>query len=374
MRSLDCWPAMLAFLAVATSADKPIPPPCRGCSQLVASFKAGLERTKRGHGGGDTAWEEEKLRSYKTSEVRLVEIQERLCSDPEVVNKDHCHNLANEHESLLEDWFTHRQAESPDLHGWLCIEQLSVCCPPNTFGATCQPCSECNGNGKCKGAGTRKGNGKCLCDAGYAGPNCNECGAEHYESFRDESKLLCTQCHAACGEGGCTGGGPKSCRKCKDGWSMDSEAGCVDINECLDQQRRPNSCRPQQFCVNNEGSFSCLECDRSCDGCEGDGPDMCKKCAEGYKLKEGKCHDLSSEQRDSYVNFTRLLTYFGMCVATCVIFQSSTHIAWGCIVGAAVAVYIAASEYWLNSASDGGGGVKPEIDTKQLEELIMKSL
>lgn len=83
--------------------------------------------------------------------------------------------------------------------------------------------------------------------------------------------------------------------------------------------------------------------------------------------------DLSSEQRDSYVNFTRLLTYFGMCVATCVIFQSSTHIAWGCIVGAAVAVYIAASEYWLNSAAEGGGH-KPEIDTKQLEELIMKSL
>lgn len=124
---------------------------------------------------------------------------------------------------------------------------------------------------------------------------------------------------------------------------------------------------------------------------------MCRKCADGYKLKDGKCQgeyrlyrlvyaackttltflahllkpkDLSSQQRDSYVNITRLLTYFGMCVATCVIFQSSTHIAY--IVGGAVAIYIAASEYWLNWTAQGAQ--KPEIDTKQLEDLIMKSL
>lgn len=81
--------------------------------------------------------------------------------------------------------------------------------------------------------------------------------------------------------------------------------------------------------------------------------------------------DLSSQQRDSYVNITRLLTYFGMCVATCVIFQSSTHIAY--IVGGAVAIYIAASEYWLNWTAQSGAQ-KPEIDTQQLEALIMKSL
>ncbi|KAH8279615.1 hypothetical protein KR018_008346 [Drosophila ironensis] len=372
MRLTDCWPVALLF-AVALAADKPPPPPCRACGQLVGSFKLGMERTKRGHGGGDTAWEEENLRAYKSSEVRLVEIQERLCSDSLVTHKDHCHNLANEHESLMEDWFTHRQEEHPDLHAWLCVEQLSVCCPPDTFGPNCEPCTDCHGNGKCKGAGTRKGNGKCLCDAGYAGESCRECGPQHYESFRDEKKLLCTPCHAACGEGGCTGAGPKSCRKCKEGWRMDSEAGCLDINECLEpQQQRGSACKPQQFCVNNEGSFSCLECDRSCNGCDGDGPDMCRKCADGYQLKEGKCLDTSSEQRDSYVSITRMLTYFGMCVATCVIFQSSAHIAWGCIVGAAVAVYIATSEYWLSTAPEGGP--RPEIDTKQLEELIMKSL
>lgn len=30
--------------------------------------------------------------------------------------------------------------------------------------------------------------------------------------------------------------------------------GCVDENECLEQ----DVCKSQQFCVNNEGSYSCL--------------------------------------------------------------------------------------------------------------------
>jgi len=40
-----------------------------------------MERTARGKfEGGDAAWEEERLGSYSHSEVRLVEIQEKLCS------------------------------------------------------------------------------------------------------------------------------------------------------------------------------------------------------------------------------------------------------------------------------------------------------
>jgi len=79
---------------------------------------------------------------------------------------------------------------------------------------------------------------------------------------------------------------------------------------------------------------------------------------------------MSADTRDNYVNFTRFLTYFGLCVATCVIFQSSTYIAY--IVGAAVAIYIAASEYWLNTTPQAGA--KPQFDTKQLEDMIMKNL
>ena len=37
----------------------------------------------------------------------------------------------------------------------------------------------------------------------------------------------------------------------------------------------------------------------------------------------------------------------GLCIATCVIFQSSTWIA--SIVGLSVAMYITLSEYWINT-------------------------
>ncbi|XP_017772120.1 PREDICTED: cysteine-rich with EGF-like domain protein 1, partial [Nicrophorus vespilloides] len=52
-------------------------PPCRACKTFVDSFKRGMERTEKGKfEGGDAAWEEEKLKSYSKSEIRLVEIQE----------------------------------------------------------------------------------------------------------------------------------------------------------------------------------------------------------------------------------------------------------------------------------------------------------
>ena len=89
---------------------------------------------------------------------------------------------------------------------------------------------------------------------------------------------------------------------------MDSQrGGCTDIDECI----AANTCTKQQFCVNTEGSFNCLgklvvrqvvqtgkicynnvcitECDKSCDGCDGDGPDMCKECADGFELRDGLC-------------------------------------------------------------------------------------
>lgn len=30
-------------------------------------------------------------------------------------------------------------------------------------------------------------------------------------------------------------------------------------------------------------------CDQACDGCHGDGPDMCTKCATGYVLHDNIC-------------------------------------------------------------------------------------
>lgn len=183
-------------------------PPCRACTVLVDSYRDGMKRTERSkHDGGDAAWEEERLGSYKTSELRLVEIQEGLCRDVGR-GEDQCHQLAEEHESLIEEWWKEHQTEQPDLQQWLCVEQAKVCCPDGFYGPNCDPCPSCFGNGKCKGNGTRKGNGKCSCEEGYVGENCDGCGPEQYEAFRDAEKLLCSKCHKACAAGGCTGAGP----------------------------------------------------------------------------------------------------------------------------------------------------------------------
>lgn len=169
-----------------------------------------MERTARGkHESGDTAWEEKNMRKYKNSEVRLVDVLEKICQDIDR-GEDQCHNLFGEVEEEVEQWFTKHQETNPDLHRWLCIEKLKVCCPANHYGADCSPCPDCAGNGICKGNGTRKGNGKCTCHAGYVGDSCNECDLQYYASFRDDSKLLCSECHAACEKNtGCSGAGPK---------------------------------------------------------------------------------------------------------------------------------------------------------------------
>ncbi|KAG7154691.1 cysteine-rich with EGF-like domain protein 2 isoform X1 [Homarus americanus] len=321
-------------------------PPCASCKTLTESFKKGIESTARGKfEGGDSAWEEEKMMSYKKSEVRLIEIQEKLCRDVERGQKQ-CEAGAEEHEGLLEDWWFREQETQPDLHTWLCIDTLRVCCPTNHYGPRCLPCkggieNPCGGNGKCKGAGTRKGSGDCSCNPGYKGDMCDACTYGYYEAYKDDTKLLCEQCHKAC-NGPCSGPGQKSCAACKEGWLMDTEKGCLDINECAVDK---TPCKRNQFCINNEGSYSCLECDKACDGCSGDGPDMCDKCAEGYKLDKDLCVDNSAQERDKHMTFARYVTYAGLTLATCIILQKNTIIA--AIVGVSVAVYISFSEYYL---------------------------
>ena len=113
------------------------------------------------------------------------------------------------------------------------MDKLKVCCAQDHFGPDCKPCDMvgtngkiCNGNGKCKGGGTRKGNGKCQCSAEYSGEMCNACSEGHYQSFRDDSKLLCSACHKSC-SGHCSGPGPKACTVCAKGYVMNTEHGCL---------------------------------------------------------------------------------------------------------------------------------------------------
>ncbi|XP_043212562.1 cysteine-rich with EGF-like domain protein 2 isoform X3 [Amphibalanus amphitrite] len=264
---------------------------CQACKAVVKSFKAAMEKTARGyHEGGDTDWEEKKLKNYAHSEVRLAEIQSMLCTDI-VVGKSQCHDVANDAEEAIEtEWWP--AEPRPDLHLWLCVERRRVCCPAGHYGPTCQPCpggpdTPCSGHGHCKGDGSRKGSGACACNKGYSGTLCNACNVtDHYEAYKDDNKLVCSPCHKSC-DGACAGAGPKHCVRCASGYQWESEYGCSDINECL----KPDTCRTNQLCINDPGKYTCMDCDRACATCHGDGPDMCHECATGYVKKGKLCVD-----------------------------------------------------------------------------------
>ncbi|KAL1130167.1 hypothetical protein AAG570_013105 [Ranatra chinensis] len=320
----------------------------------------GMAKTNKRHfGGGDTAWEEEKLGDYTNSEVRLVEVQEHLCSDVDR-GQQQCYRLAEEWEHKLEDWWFKHQKTSENLYKWMCIENIKHCCPENTYGPECKPCigypdNVCSNNGKCKGSGTRKGNGDCSCDNGYSGPKCEMCAKSYYEAYRDDEKLLCSKCHISC-EHSCSVAGPIGCHDCKAGWFKDQQRGCLDVNECLNQ----NSCKTNEFCINKEGSYTCLACDRACESCHGDGPDMCEKCAQGYILKDHICVAGGNEKQNS-LDWNRYFTYLGLCIATCIIFQKNTVIA--SVIGLSVAIYVSVSEYMLSTMHSQSHLGQEEIST-----------
>lgn len=85
------------------------------------------------------------------------------------------------------------------------------------------------------------------------------------------------------------------------------------------------------------------ECDRACDGCHGDGPDMCLRCAKGYKEEKGNCVALKKTILPPEANYYRYAIYFGLCICTCIIFHNSVYMA--SLVGLGVALYIGTSEY-----------------------------
>lgn len=72
--------------------------------------------------------------------------------------------------------------------------------------------------------------------------------------------------------------------------------------------------------------------------------------------------DAEQESRKHYVRLTRYLTYAGLCLATCIIFQRSIILA--AIIGLAVAAYITTSEYILNSP--------PKPNTTNFAEQLLK--
>ncbi|KAI4472028.1 egf-like domain-containing protein [Holotrichia oblita] len=272
-----------------------------------------MKRTEDGaFEGGNTAWEERKLSRYATSEVRLTEIQEKVCSELEE-GKEHCYSFYVDYEDEIEKWFN-LQAEHPDPYKYLCIDKLKFCCPEFFYGPpNCQPCPGfpnrvCSNKGNC----TEKG--KCRCEEGFTGKNCESCSKKYFESFRNETDFTCTVCPKSC-EGTCTKLG---CDKCAIGWIKNDEHQCVDIDECSSLN---TPCIDSEFCVNTEGSYECLPCDVACSRCTGDGPDKCIKCAKTYELMDDICvKDLDYEEEDLF-SIARIIRCLGVGLTTCMAYK-----------------------------------------------------
>ena len=109
------------------------------------------------------------------------------------------------------------------------------------------------------GEGTRKGNGACQCDRGYSGEICDNCGIGFYKADDSDTKkeLKCLTCHKACLDQ-CTGPEPKQCLACRKGYLLNTEFGCLDIDECSEATNSKQAlCHENEFCVNTEGSYKC---------------------------------------------------------------------------------------------------------------------
>ncbi|XP_055883439.1 cysteine-rich with EGF-like domain protein 2-B isoform X2 [Biomphalaria glabrata] len=274
-------------------------PNCNVCKDIVSNFHKGLASTaKSNFGGGNTKWEEKSLKSYAISEVRLVEIMEHLCDE----GAKECHSVVEEHEELVERyWFKEfAQKRDTDFYKYFCIENMKACCPNNTYGPNCSQCPgdvdrPCNGQGYCQGEGTREGDGKCNCNSGYRGDICEECRDGFFEESKNDTHTVCKVCHIAC-KNTCWEGGPKGCDECKDGWLVDEEQGCIDVNECL-----TDPCEENQFCTNTQGSYTCFSCDDACVSCTGAGPDKCQECSSGYTVNQDTniCQDTNECEEDS---------------------------------------------------------------------------
>ncbi|XP_074644946.1 cysteine-rich with EGF-like domain protein 2 isoform X2 [Tubulanus polymorphus] len=297
-------PALLLLLFVCTGfSEDAVIKKCEVCKELVKNFKAGLQRTSKSNfGGGNTDWEENRLGSFATSETRLIEITENICSG--TTDEKKCHHMMENEEEKIEDWWRREFSKKKDavdnFEKWLCQDELKYCCPDNHFGPDCGPCIGgvarlCNDNGKCDGGGTRSGSGKCKCDSGYKGDMCNECKDGYYEESKNDTHISCKVCHLSC-KNTCSTDGPKGCDDCRDGYVKSEAEGCSDIDECKLQ----NPCKPNQYCSNTVGSYVCMSCDKACETCLGSGAESCVKCKVGYTMENNTCVDVDECKLGTY--------------------------------------------------------------------------
>lgn len=130
------------------------------------------------------------------------------------------------------------------------------------------------------------------------------------KTFPDLKQYLCETIIKACKPT------LETTQRCPTGWSRVADKGCFDVDECLS-----NPCKRNEFCINNEGSFSCSPCDSVCDGCLGSGPEKCKRFKREREkrgieeiVNEGKILSLNSQ------NLCVLLITIALVLVPCICF------------------------------------------------------
>ena len=242
---------------------------CEDCRRLVEDFHRGVEDTKNGvFSGGDVFWEENNLKIYAKSELRFIEILEKVCETKEFS----CLTILEKYEDFLQIWW--QGGREVDLFEWFCVGKVSVCCLEGHYGPECSPCPRqegriCSGHGKCVGSGTRDGSGTCQCDTGYGHNNCSDCSKGFYRMTQNDN-FFCVECDTKCD--GCDGPGTSGCVACKSGFEM-AEGRCEDFNECGTE----SICGEKEICSNSEGSYQC-------------------DCMPGYKRGALECIEAEKEE------------------------------------------------------------------------------
>uniref|UniRef100_A0A6G1SP83 Cysteine-rich with EGF-like domain protein 2 n=1 Tax=Aceria tosichella TaxID=561515 RepID=A0A6G1SP83_9ACAR len=306
--------------------------------------------------------------------INLDKIKKAICK--EIVSdrdRERCRSFYFSHLDAAQRWRlanikNEQQPLRTSYYDFVCIKEMKYCCPSGSFGPKCTKCANCpTANHQCQGEGTRAGNGSCVCKPGHWGQDCGTCLSGYYFD-RDALKLpefslkrlLCKPCDRSCRQ--CRSGGPRGCEVCARGFEWVAGFGCADIDECIKSNNK--ICGPNTFCVNTIGSYFCYECDRACDGCHGDGPDMCLRCAKNYKLdNNGNCIAQQKTILPPEANYYRYAIYVGLCICTCIILHNSVYMA--SLVGLGVALYIGASE-WVMSGHPGLTALPGERDPGNL--------
>lgn len=326
---------------------------CEACRLVVNSFDKGLEETARGkHEGGDTSWEERNLKSYQDSEVRLIEIQERLCEDIKGAGKAQCLSLAEDTESEVEEWWFKQRNKNVRLFDYLCISKLKRCCPSGSFGPNCQPCTvDCSKHGVCDGSGTRTGTGECNCNSGYIGSQCDGCADDHFRIATSDD-FTCLKCDPACK--GCYGPGQTNCTNCREGYYKHEVDGCIDVNECdlgMKEDSLNYLCQGNKYCINTDGSYRCADCHVSCSGCVAYGSDWCIKCAPGYQKDDNEqCRTIEEIERLKDWNdvnadygkntMARYFFYVGVLAVSVMMFRSNIYVMYTFTLGFIVVMIV----------------------------------